>query len=73
MRSAKRKIKKGGKKRQMGHLWAYDMVDHKLDHLQVFENNKPEGIAFNRHKNELLLTFDHGKKRPSKIVTLRGF
>ena len=62
------KSKKDGKKNKIGNLWRYDIINNKLLHIMSLEDLKPEGITFNHHTNEFVITFDNGKKKPSKIM-----
>lgn len=64
------KIKVNSKRKMEGDLWVYDMLEGPLTHVKHFENLKPEGIAFNPDDNVFLITFDHGRNHPSKIMEL---
>ncbi|MDY6861819.1 MAG: hypothetical protein SV062_02400 [Thermodesulfobacteriota bacterium] len=55
-----------------GNLWTYDIFENKLLLIKHFKNLKPEGITFNTHKKEFLITFDCGKKQPSKIMKCKN-
>ena len=53
---------------KLGNLWVYDMAVDKLSHIMRFENLKPEGLTYSFDTEEFLITFDHGTKRPSKVM-----
>ena len=65
------KIKKDDQKRKSGNLWVYDLTDNKLSWIMHLNHLKPEGITFNPDTKQFLITCDHGKKEPSKILKLR--
>jgi multidrug resistance efflux pump len=65
------KKKEGGRKEPIGMLWRYRPNDRRPDCLCRFPGQKPEGVAFNKQRRELLLTFDNGSEKPSQIATVK--
>lgn len=61
-----------GESQKSGSLWMYDMEADKLEHIMDFKDLKPEGLACNVEKDEFLIVFDHGRSKPSKIMTWRA-
>jgi hypothetical protein len=64
-------INKTDSRQKLGNLWAYDFSNDRLSHIRRFEGLKPEGIAFNVDTNGFIITFDHGRRHQSKIMTWR--
>ncbi|MBW1900359.1 MAG: HlyD family efflux transporter periplasmic adaptor subunit [Deltaproteobacteria bacterium] len=64
-------INKTGARQKVGNLWAYDVANDTLSHIKRFESLKPEGIAYNVDTDAFLITFDHGRRHPSQIMTWR--
>lgn len=62
----------GSIERGSGNLWAYDLKKRSLSHMMRFEHLKPEGITFDPDQREYLVTFDHGRNRPSQFLKLKG-
>jgi hypothetical protein len=56
------------KAQKSGSLWIYDMEVDELEHIMDFKDLKPEGLAYNDDKDEFLIVFDQGRRKPSKIM-----
>ena len=77
-----RKLKKNkdGNKGNSCSLWSYNIAADALFRIIDFANLKgqekntlkPEGIGYNKDKDEFILTFDQGASSSSKYMILRG-
>jgi multidrug resistance efflux pump len=55
----------------LGLLWCCQNDTAQPQIRQRFDGEKPEGIAIDTSRREMLITFDNGSKRPSQLLTLK--
>lgn len=58
-------------KQKIANLWAYNLESDSLTLIKHWDGAKPEGIAFDSDKNELLITFDCGREALSQFMKLK--